>query len=497
MLRKFAIAVVALFTLSSGVAAADYGDPSQQGPLRAITFPVIGDVDLTDTYGAPRSGGRSHIGQDLIGSKMQELVAARSGTVTYLTIPEASYGYMLTITDDEGWQYHYIHVNNDTPGTDDGQASLEDVFAPGIERGARVEAGQLVGYMGDSGNAESVGAMLHFEMEDPSGTPVNPYNSLINAPRPTSSTAPAPSPFERLAGADRVATSVEVSKDGWTGAPAAVLASGTEYAESLPASVLASEVGGPLLLSTGTSLPPVVADELARLDVRTVHVVGSVPVAVDAQLQERGYEVVRVGAAGDRVGTAAALARAVGAADGTVLLVNADRFADGISAAALAAGRGWPILLTSTSTIPQRSVDAWRQLGAKQVILVGGTAVIGDNIKSFIAKEAGVERLSGADRYATSIAVASRSLSLGRSTSTVLAATGTAFPDALAAGPLAAQRNAVTVLVDGAGTRADGASRAFLADRRESVGELIILGGRAAVSSSADIALQEALGRSA
>ena len=493
MLRRVAAAISLLVGLSHGVAGADVNDPSQQGPSRAITFPVIGEVHYTDTYGAPRSGDRTHAGQDLMGSKMQQLVAAADGTVTYLTIPEASYGYMLTITDDEGWQYHYIHINNDTPGTDDGQASLEHVFGPGIERGVRVQAGQLVGYLGDSGNAESTAPHLHFEMEDPSGTNVNPFKALEEATVLDAPTEAEPSPFDRLAGADRIATAIEVSRAGWSTARAAVIASGTAYAEALPASVLASDVDGPLLL-VGDALTSAVTDELERLDTQTVHVIGSVPTSVDSELAQLGYDVVRVGSGGDRVGTAVALATAVGAADKTVILVNMDRFADGISAAGLASGRGWPILLTTTSTIPQRTVDTWRALGAERVILVGGPEVIGDNVASFIAKERNVERLWGFDRYATSVAVVEESLSLGRSLSTVYAATGSTFPDALAVGPLGAERGAVTVLVDGAGTYGDSSTRTFLSESRSDVDELVILGGPKAVNSVADSALQEALG---
>ena len=494
MLRRFAAVLTVLVALGGGVAGADINDPSNQGPSRAITFPVIGPVSYTDSYGAPRSGGRTHAGQDIMGSKMQELVAATDGTVTYMTIPEASFGYMLTITDDEGWSYHYIHINNDTPGTDDGAASLEHVFAPGLERGSRVEAGQLVAYLGDSGNAESTGAHLHFEMEDPAGVNVNPFRALQEATRLDAAKQAQPSPFTRLAGADRVATALAVSKAGWSQASTAVLASGLDYAEALPASVLASELGGPLLLVTTATLPSNVLGELDRLGVDTVRVVGSVDANVDRQLRNLGYEVQRTGAAGDRVGTAVSLANELDGGDGTVILVNMDRFADGISAAGLAAGRSWPILLTTDATIPQRTVDAWRSLGAKRAILVGGPAVIGENIESFVEKELTVERLSGFDRYATSVAVVEEAVAQGSSTALVHAATGSSFPDALAVGPLAARRDGITLLVDGSGAHADSASREFLANVRDDVEELVILGGSAAVGSVADRSLQVALG---
>src|SRR4051794_27010829 len=141
-----------------------------------MTFPVIGAVSYTDTFGAPRSG-HPHAGQDLMGTKLQELVAAADGRVTYLQQTEIS-GNLLEITDAQGWTYTYIHLNNDTPGTDDGKAQRSDTFGPGIEKGAVVEAGQLVGYLGDSGNAEEAGAHLHFELKDPTGVTVNAYTAL-------------------------------------------------------------------------------------------------------------------------------------------------------------------------------------------------------------------------------------------------------------------------------------------------------------------------------
>ncbi len=147
--------------------------------IREITFPVAGDVYFTDTYGAPRSGGRVHEGVDLMGDKMTPLVAAVDGTITFLRHDTSNLsGNMLTITDADGYLYHYIHLNNDTPGTDDAANRYDQAFGPGIEEGVEVVAGQLVGYLGDSGNAESTGAHLHFEIEHADRTNINPYPSV-------------------------------------------------------------------------------------------------------------------------------------------------------------------------------------------------------------------------------------------------------------------------------------------------------------------------------
>jgi len=85
------------------------------------------------------------------------------------------------LRDADGYQYNYIHLNNDTPGTDDGVGGYSNAFGPGIAQGARVTRGQVVGYVGDSGNAENIGPHLHFEIRLPDGTAIDPYQSLLLA----------------------------------------------------------------------------------------------------------------------------------------------------------------------------------------------------------------------------------------------------------------------------------------------------------------------------
>jgi hypothetical protein len=151
--------------------------------IRDIRFPVDGAVRFQDDFGDPRSGGRTHEGIDIMGTKMMPLVAAVDGYVSSVVYPEESWGYAVTIRDDDGWSYHYLHVNNDTPGTDDGNGGFDNAYAPGLRRGQRVTRGQFIAYMGDSGNAESVGAHLHFEIRN-DRDPINPYESLLAAERP-------------------------------------------------------------------------------------------------------------------------------------------------------------------------------------------------------------------------------------------------------------------------------------------------------------------------
>ena len=149
-----------------------------------ITFPTDPSrVHYSDTYDAPRTG-HVHKATDIMGPKLLPIYAAAAGTVTRIVTVDDAYGYRLTITDAEGRSYSYLHLNNDNPGTDDGQGRPDQAYAPGIALNASVERGQHIAYMGDSGNAEGTAPHLHFSITDPTitdpyGTHVrNPYASL-------------------------------------------------------------------------------------------------------------------------------------------------------------------------------------------------------------------------------------------------------------------------------------------------------------------------------
>lgn len=143
-----------------------------------IIFPVEGVAVFSDDFGDGRSGGRLHEGNDLMAPKMTPILAARGGRVSSAPTTEPSYGWMIVIAGDDGYEYNYLHINNDTPGTDDGNGGLLYAYAPDIVRDAQVIQGQQIAWVGDSGNAESTGSHLHFEIRLPDGTAINPYPYL-------------------------------------------------------------------------------------------------------------------------------------------------------------------------------------------------------------------------------------------------------------------------------------------------------------------------------
>lgn len=141
----------------------------------SIIFPVKEVVNFSDDFGGARSGHRLHQANDLMAPKMTHILAARGGRIISAPTTEPSYGYTLSILGDDGYTYNYLHINNDTPGTDDGLGGVTNAYAPGISRGVIVVQGQHIAYVGDSGNAESTAPHLHFEIRLPDGTAINPY----------------------------------------------------------------------------------------------------------------------------------------------------------------------------------------------------------------------------------------------------------------------------------------------------------------------------------
>lgn len=157
-------------------------------PVPALVFPVDGRSSWAATFGAPRSGGRTHEGEDVFAARGTPVVAATSGTVTTVSRGQATLaGNYVGVSSDSGWRTLYMHLNNDSPGTDDGRARWDHTFAPGVVVGQRVVAGQLLGFLGDSGNAEGTAPHLHFEVRRPvpgsSPVPVPPATALRAAAR--------------------------------------------------------------------------------------------------------------------------------------------------------------------------------------------------------------------------------------------------------------------------------------------------------------------------
>ncbi len=144
-----------------------------------IIFPVVGKVQYIDDFGAPRPGG-AHQGNDIMAAKRSPAVAAEGGKVKYWTT-SASAGCMLYLYGDSGTTYLYIHLNNDVTLRNDNRGKCVKGTAYTVKNGAKVLAGQQIGYVGDSGDANGGASHLHFEVHPGGGKAVSPYPYLQKA----------------------------------------------------------------------------------------------------------------------------------------------------------------------------------------------------------------------------------------------------------------------------------------------------------------------------
>ena len=130
---------------------------SGDGFVVPIICPVQGGSAYGNTWGAPRSGGRRHQGVDMLAPTGTPLQAVVSGFVEHRS--NRLGGITVSLQGDTGDRYYYAHL-----------VGYEGL--PG-----RVEQGQVIGYIGDTGNATGT-PHLHFEIRPGGGVPVNPYPSV-------------------------------------------------------------------------------------------------------------------------------------------------------------------------------------------------------------------------------------------------------------------------------------------------------------------------------
>jgi Peptidase family M23 len=183
--------LVAMLGLTAGPAAARL-DPGERAPRAArpndkavqgarIIFPVLGKFRYGNDYGDPRPQGR-HDGIDIVAPRKALAVAAEAGRVKF-HLGSARAGCMLYLHGDSGTEYLYVHLNNDLGPTNDnrGRCVPGVAFAPGLKSGAKVAAGEPIGFVGDSGDADGIEPHLHFELHPGGGASVNPFTHLNRA----------------------------------------------------------------------------------------------------------------------------------------------------------------------------------------------------------------------------------------------------------------------------------------------------------------------------
>lgn len=208
----------------------------------------------------------------------------------------------------------------------------------------------------------------------------------------------------RIAGSDRYLTAVAISQEGWKAAEYAVLARGDQFADALCAGPLAQKYNGPILLTQPNSLNTAVLQELKRLGVKHLFIVGgtgAISQGIEDALKGAGIPTIERIFGESRYETSVKIAEKIGLT-GKVVLATGSDYPDALSISSIAAKLGMPILLSTKDVLPA-SVGSYLQgKSISQTYLVGGTGVLSAKLEAAVAHPC---RIAGNDRYETNMAV--------------------------------------------------------------------------------------------
>ena len=234
--------------------------------------------------------------------------------------------------------------------------------------------------------------------------PTKPGNNPGKTPNQPGTVTPTPStPAEkqktttRVAGADRIQTSVEVSKKYYKSAETVIVANYEKFADSLSASALSKALKAPILLVKKDQLDSVVAQEIKRLGAKNVIVIGGEKSVDKAKNSLSKYNLQTI-AGSDRYETSAKIAQEIIKLTGTkkAVIASGEVFADALTVAPLANKNNMPILLVQQDRIPEEAKEVLKQI--EEVIIVGGEKTISKEVENKLPNST---RIAGANRYET------------------------------------------------------------------------------------------------
>lgn len=285
----------------------------------------------------------------------------------------------------------------------------------------------------------------------------------------------------RISGVRQIDTAIEVSKTGWPQAETVLLANCDHFPDALVAAPLSHQLDAPILLTPVGGVDALVMEEIKRLGAKKVILLGGVAALnkkVEDDLQNAGLSTPERIAGYDQFETAQRVAERVGA-KGQVILANGEQFPDALAISAYAGVTETPILLTSAKKMPaatQQALNSLQQKGDLNTIVVGGEAVVSS---ATLGSLNNVQRIAGYDRYETAADIYEFAQDELTSQTTYLV-TGENFPDALAAGGLAAKQHSGIVMAQR--TNLPGSTYSILSRPTESFMHVVIIGGLAVVT---------------
>ena len=254
---------------------------------------------------------------------------------------------------------------------------------------------------------------------------------------------------DRLSGRSRYETAVAISKNQFSSSKYVVLANGQAPNDILVASSLAGNLNAPILITDRNSLNASTKAEIQRLNSSNIIVIGGnskISSAVTNSLKSMGKNVEVINGSSDADMSVKVANKAMEfKSANTVILSSEKSLPDSLSASALAAKNGYPIIYTGKNAISGVAKGFIKNGKISNVIIVGGDQTISNGVLNSV-KSMGksVSRVYGRSRYDTSLAIAKNYFN---NSSTVGLATGAEFVDSLTSGPVSGLNNQAILLV--------------------------------------------------
>ncbi|NMM64078.1 cell wall-binding repeat-containing protein [Clostridium sp. P21] len=284
----------------------------------------------------------------------------------------------------------------------------------------------------------------------------------------------------RLAGSDRYETCNAIVNNGWSQSDYAILVNSDMFADAITASPLAKKLNNaPILLTEGNSLTASTKDQLQKLKVKNVYIIGGTGVISNSivnTLNSMNITVKRIGGI-DRYETSIKVAKELtGGNTSGMFVVSGDTFEDALSAAPIASKLQYPIILVAKNYVPASVKNYAASAKDKDLILIGGADVLNSNISKDLSA---TKTYNQADKYSRNLALINDfkgNLDLSK----VLVASDSAFADALSGSALAGKTANPIILL---GNSNIDTTSSFIS--KNGVKTINVLGGRGVISDNA------------
>lgn len=292
----------------------------------------------------------------------------------------------------------------------------------------------------------------------------------------------------RIYGKNRYETSVKVADSlkysyNLVDFPAAVIACGDNYPDALSGSYLAKCVQAPILLvgnddQSQKMIQTYISNNVsAKGKIYLLGGNGAISSEFENCLSELGYDVVRLGGK-TRYETNLLILNElnnISPIDSGLLICSGNGFADSLSASAV----NFPIMIVDDD-LTEEQLDYYENMSPENVFIIGGEGAVNIGIESTLKKSGNVQRISGKNRYETSMNVATTEAFFNKTVTDAILAYAHNFPDGLCGGPVALSLNAPLILTDNTNAVKTNACIEKLRAKN-----IVVLGGPALISNDA------------